>query len=221
VDVAARLLDIARGKLAAAGCADAVFVEGDAASIPAADAAFDFVNCCGSLSLIWRWRECLRELSRCLRPGGRLLVEVDGKWNLDMAWEVVSAVFGNAFGYDQPLGRALRSLLPPWRTGHQLEYSLKLEAGGAVPVSTRLFTAAELARELEAASLRPRRRWGIHSVTNIIPSTVLHRPDGAGWRRRAFESLAALERRLAGTWPVNALGCSLLVLAEKERPAGP
>jgi SAM-dependent methyltransferase len=216
IDLAPRLLAIARHKLGAAGHADAHFVEGDATRLPAPDAAFDLVNCCGALSMIWSWREALAEIGRCLRPGGRLLVEVDGKWNLDMLWEVVNGLTGNALGYDETLGQALRHLLPPWRTGHRLEYSFKLESGGAVPLDVKLFTASELRRELEAVGLRPRRRWAMNSITNVIPSTVLHRPEGDRWRRRLFDALAAVERRVAGRWPANTLGCSLLVLAVKE-----
>jgi ubiquinone/menaquinone biosynthesis C-methylase UbiE len=86
VDLSPRLLDIARAKLAAAGH-DAVFVEGDAVSLPVADASVDVVNCCGpALSLVPRWVDALREIARCLRPGGSLLLEVEGKWNLDAFW---------------------------------------------------------------------------------------------------------------------------------------
>ncbi|HEY7411784.1 MAG TPA: class I SAM-dependent methyltransferase [Vicinamibacteria bacterium] len=216
VDLSPRLLDIARAKLAAAGH-DAVFVEGDAVSLPVADASVDVVNCCGpALSLVPRWVDALREIARCLRPGGSLLLEVEGKWNLDAFWEVASALGGNVLGYDEPLGVALRHLLPPWREGHHLEYSLKLETGGAVPLPLKLFTSSEVTRALRAHGLGPRKRWGIHAVTNLIPSTVLHRPERPGALRALFRALAALERRLAGRWPVNTLGCSLLVLAVKE-----
>ena len=64
-------------------------------------------------------------------------------------------------------------------------------------------------------SLRPRRRWGIHAVTNVLPSTVLHRPLASRSLSAVFEAAAAVERRLSGWWPVNALGCSQLVLADR------
>lgn len=216
VDTASALLGIAREKLLAAGHADARFVQGDTQTIPASDAYFDFINCCGpTLSLVPGWREALHEMSRCLKPDGKLLLEVEGKWNPDLFWEVVSALLGNALGYDGRLAVAFKRLLPPWRVGHCIDYSLKLESGGSVTIPLRLFAAAELDRELEAAGLRRLKRWGIHGLTNLIPSTLLHRADlGWGWRV-GFAVLASLEDRMRRFWPANAFACSLVVLARK------
>jgi len=218
VDLSPRLLAVARGKLARAGYGHAAaFVEGDAVSLPAADGSVDFVNCCGpTLSLVPHWGGALQEIARCLRPGGRLLLEVEGKWNADVLWEVVNALSGNALGYDEPLRVALRHVLPPWGQGHRLEYSLKLETGGAVPLPLKLFTASELARVVRSAGLRVRKRWGIHAVTNLLPSTVLHRPQRSRALQAIFGVAAAIERRVGGWWPANALACSLLVFAVKE-----
>lgn len=216
VDLAPQLLALAKAKLEAAGHPGAVFAEGDAASIPAKGGTFDLVTCCGALSMIGPWREALAEIARCLRPGGRLLLEVEGKWNAEVMWEIVNGLTGNALGYDESLGAALRHLLPPWREGHRLEYSFKLETGGAVTLPLKLFGVAELQDALLAAGLRPRRRWGIHAVTNVLPSTILHRPLASRTLRGLFEAAAAVERRVSGRWPVNALGCSQLVLADRN-----
>jgi SAM-dependent methyltransferase len=216
VDLSPALLAIARAKLRQAGHAQSVFVEGDAVALPAPAAAFDAVNCCGpTLSLVPDWPRALREMARCLKPGGRLLLEVEGKWNMDVLWEVVNALSGNRLGYDEPLHVALRHLRPPWRQGHVIDYALPLERGGAVSLPLKLFAPSELARALSAAGLRPLRRWGIHALTNVIPSTVLHRADKGAVVKALFAALSALERRANGRWPVNALGCSLLVLARK------
>lgn len=216
VDLSPALLAIAREKLRHAGHRDAVFVEGDAVTLPAPAGAFDAVNCCGpTLSLVPDWPQALREIARCLKPGGRLLLEVEGKWNLDVLWEVVNALSGNRLGYDEPLAVALRHLRPPWRRGHVIDYALPLERGGAVSLPLKLFAPSELGRALGAAGLRPVRRWGIHALTNVIPSTVLHRAGKGAVVTALFRALSSLEKRANGRWPLNALGCSLLVLARK------
>jgi MPBQ/MSBQ methyltransferase len=215
LDLAPQLLAIAKAKLEAAGHRGAAFAEGDASSIPARDGAFDLVACCGALSMIGPWQATLREIARCLRPGGRLLIEVEGKWNAEVMWEIVNGLTGNALGYDESLRVALGHLLPPWREGHRLEYSFKLETGGAVTLPLKLFGVAELGGALAAAGLRPRRRWGIHAVTNVLPSTILHRPLTSRALRAIFTAAAAVERRLNAHWPANALGCSQLVLADR------
>ncbi len=123
VDIAESLLQIAQRKLSRAGHDDAEFYDADASAIPLRDSIADCVNCCGpTLSFVSNWRKALSEMARCLKPGGKLLLEVEGKWNLDLFWEIVSAVGFNFLGYDESLGTAFSHLLPPWdkRTRHQL-----------------------------------------------------------------------------------------------------
>lgn len=217
VDVAGHLLEIARSKHNAAGYHDATFLLADAQALPLQSEIAECVNCCGpTLSLIPDWRRALREMARCLKPGGRLLLEVEGKWNLDLLWEVVNAIGFNFLEYDEPLSKALSHLLPPWNAGYCIDYSFKLESGESVMMPIKLFTAAELRKELAAAGFRVQERWGLHVLTNLIPSTVLHRAHPRRALEVFFAALSRLERGVNGYWPFNALGCSLLVLARRH-----
>jgi len=217
IDIADELIDIARAKLRDAGIPDAHFQHADATHLPFESDVADAVNCCGpTLSFVPEWRTALQEISRCLRPGGRLLLEVEGKWTLDMFWEVVNALAGNRLGYDKSLKMALEQFLPPWNVGHCMDYSFVLESRETVTMPLRLFTAGELMRELRQVGLLVDRRWGLHILTNIIPSTVLHRADASPLVWSVFRKLARVERLVHAAWPFNALACSLLVLAVKK-----
>ena len=217
IDIADDLLAIARDKLQKAGFADANIQHADATSLPFDSSVADAVNCCGpTLSFVPEWRTALREISRCLKPRGKLLLEVEGKWTIDMFWELANALSGNALGYDNTLRSALKQFMPPWRTGHWYDYSFALESGETVAMPLKLFTAGELKRELNAVGLVVDRRWGLHFVTNLLPSTVLHRADASPRVRAVFRQLARVERLVYGSWPFNALACSLLVLAVKK-----
>lgn len=217
IDIADNLIAIAKKKLRNAGFTNANFQHADAQSLPFDDCVADAINCCGpTLSFVAEWRTALREISRCLRPGGKLLLEVEGKWTLDMLWEVVNAIIGNRFGYDKPLRQALRQFLPPWSVGHPIDYSFVLESGETVRMPLKLFTPRELNCEMEALDLFVEKRWGLHFLTNLIPSTVLHRADAGPLIRLGFRELARVERRVYSLWPFNALGCSLLVMARKK-----
>jgi len=217
IDIAENLIVRARMKLRDAGFADAHFQLADAVRLPFKDGIADAVNCCGpTLSFVPEWRTALREMSRCLKPGGRLLLEVEGKWNLDMLWEVVNAIAGNRLGYDKPLEKVLKQFLPLWNVGHWTNYPFVLESGETVEMPLKLFTAAELTRELRQVGLLVQKRWGLHVITNIIPSTVLHRADVSPSVWSIFRKLARIERLVYDAWPFNALACSLLVLAVKK-----
>jgi hypothetical protein len=84
----------------------------------------------------------------------------------------------------------------------------------------RLFTDRELLEMLGAVGLRIERAWGIHAVTNLLPSTVLHRsrlPAGLGRVYRALCAAdAAVSRRARG---VAAHGVVLARKAQAVRSA--
>jgi ubiquinone/menaquinone biosynthesis C-methylase UbiE len=145
IDIADNLVSIAERKLRTAGYTDAHFRHADATSLPFDDCVADVVNCCGpTLSFVPAWRIAIQEISRCLKPGGKLLLEVEGKWTLDMLWELLNALTGNRLGYDKPLKDALKQFLPPWTVGHFTDYSFVRESGETVTMPLKLFTAGEL-----------------------------------------------------------------------------
>jgi len=216
IDIAPNLLAIAKHKLQDAGYQNARFMKGDAQAIPAMAAAFDGINCCGpTLSFVPDWRKALAEMSRCLKPGGWLLLEVEGKWNPDLFWEVINGLGLNFLSYKEPLTAALKHLLPPWHTGHLISYAFKLESGQTVSMPLKLFTPSEMQRHLRDVGLVIERRWGLHCFTNLIPSTILHEPTPPSPVRHLFSLLASIEGRVSHLWPVNAFACSLVFLARK------
>jgi hypothetical protein len=82
----------------------------------------------------------------------------------------------------------------------------------------RAFTTGEMRSLLAAAGLTPRHAWGIHSVTNVIPSTTLHREALSSRLTRWYARLRPLDRRLARTAFGRALANSVVLVAEKRRP---
>jgi ubiquinone/menaquinone biosynthesis C-methylase UbiE len=217
VDLADALVASAKNKLAKAGYHDTEFSIADAQHLPLGDSVADCVNCCGpTLSFIPDWRGALREIARCLRPGGKALFEVEGKWNLDLFWEILNALAFNFLGYNEPLPTALRHLRPPWNMGHSIEYEFPLESGESVQMPLRLFAASEFDRELAGMGLVPVKKWGLHVITNLIPSTILHNPNPSRLLSIIFKRLSSMERRINHMWPFTALGCSLLVVARKR-----
>ncbi len=220
-DIADKLIEQAKVKVQRAGnkheFLDIDFLIADGEALPFEDAVADCVNCCGStLSFIPNWRQALSEMSRCLKPGGRLILEVEGKWNFDLFWEIINAIGFNVFEYDEPLLDALQHLRPPWNVGHHVEYPFKLESDETVTMPLRLFAAAELEKELQHVGLVQVKRWGLHSLTNIIPSTILHDSRPGPLLKKMFSLLSNIERRFNQFQPLNAFGCSLLVIAEKN-----
>lgn len=203
VDLSAALLGAARQR-----CARAGLVQGDLEALPWRDEAVDLAVSCGStLSFVSDPARAIREIGRVLRPGGRVLLECEHRWSLDLAWRLASSVAGDPLGYGAAPAEARRAFDRPFGDGIWIDYP-------GYP-RLRLFTRLELDRLLAGAGLVPVRWWGIHSVTNLIPSTVLHRPRLGGTLRRLYGALARLDRGLAGTSVGRGLANSVVVLARK------
>jgi SAM-dependent methyltransferase len=205
VDVSAGLLAVARRRVPRAGLALASIE-----ALPYGDAHFDAVVCCGStLSFVDDPARALTELGRVLRPGGRLLLDCEHRPSLDLAWTLASSLAGDPLGYGVPAREAWRALAAP--SGLRLPY----------PGYGRLwlFRRRELRALLRAAGLRPVRAWGLHAVTNLFPSTVLHgaqvpRALGGAWR-----ALRRLDAAVASTPPARAFANTLVVLAVRAQPS--
>jgi len=205
-------VDISVGALCVAGARDpgpTVLAAADVGALPYADVCFDLALCCGStLNFAEDPARALGEIGRVLRPGGRLLLECEHRWSLDLAWTLVSALTGDVLGYGVTARRAWDQVARDPRRGVWIDYP-------GYP-SLRLTTRAELSGWLRAAGLEPVRTWGIHALTNLIPSTVLHRPRLGPLVARIYRGLAAADRAAARRAAAQRLANNLVILARKS-----
>jgi SAM-dependent methyltransferase len=165
------------------------------------------VSCGSTLSFAPHPDHALAEIGRVLRPGGRLFLEVEHRWSLDLAWRLASSVTGDVLGYGVGIREASRAFARPLGEGIWIDYP-------GYP-RLRLFTGRELRRLLGQAGLVPVRMWGLHSVTNVVPSTVLHRTPLPRVIAALYRTLRSLDRALAATGPARGLANSLIILATK------
>ncbi len=204
VDVSAGLLGVARRRLP-----DAVLTLASVEALPHPSGHFDVVVSCGStLSFVDDPAGALMEVGRVLRPGGRLLLDCEHRPSLDLLWTLGSALTGDALGYGVTPREAWCALNR--RDGLRLAYP------GYGPIW--LFTGRELRRMLAAAGFTVTRAWGVHAVTSLLPSTLLHRPDPPRALAAAYRALRRLDTALASTGPARALANSLVILAERAQP---
>jgi SAM-dependent methyltransferase len=207
-------VDLSAGLLRAAlpRCGRARLAQADVEALPCRDGTLDLVVSCGStLSFVRRPDRAISEIARVLRPGGRAFLEVEHRWSLDLVWRLASSAVGDPLGYEVTARAAARALAQPFADGVWIGYP-------GYP-TLRLFTRSEINRLLGDAGLVLLRAWGLHSATNLLPSTVLHRPRLGRILAALYRGLCTLDRALAVTGPGRALANSLVILA--ERPSEP
>jgi SAM-dependent methyltransferase len=213
VDVSAGVLARARDRVPRAA-----LVRADATRLPYADASFDAMTCCGStLSLVDDPARALREMGRVLAPGGRLLLECEHRWSLDLLWALLSSLTGDRLGFGLTPRRALAALRPPWRASLVTDYPLAITRADVAVLRLRLFTRTDLDASLADAGLVTVRAWGIHVTTNLFPSTVLHRERLGRLASAAYRALCFVDDRIRA-WPPARYAANSLVLLAVKRP---
>ena len=142
-----------------------------------------------------------------MRSGARLLLEYERRWCLDLVWTVVSGMSGDPLGYGLRPAEARALAARPWRTGVWVDYP-------GYP-KLRLFTDRELGEMLARSGLRAERSWGIHAVTNLLPSPILHRARVPAPLRPLYRALCSADSRIADSRPFRAFAAHAVILATK------
>jgi ubiquinone/menaquinone biosynthesis C-methylase UbiE len=204
VDISPALLALARRRLQRS-----TLTRASIEALPYRDHCFDAVCCGGStLSFVEAPGQALREFGRVLRPGGTLLLECEHKWSLDLAWALVSSLTFDSLGYGVSPVDVWRQLARPLAEGIELDYP----GYGTL----RLYTLSELGAMLREAGLTTLRLRGIHTITNLIPSTVLHRARLGRPLARLYRWLRILDRALVPCSPAARLANSVVIVARKD-----
>jgi len=204
LDLSAASLEVARTRLPGA-----YFVCGDLSALPYGDATFDAVVCAGStLDFVDEPGSAVAEIARVMRPGARLLLEYERRWCLDIAWTLASSVTANAFGYGLRPAEAWALVAGPWRTGVWVDYP-------GYP-RLRLFTDRELGAMIESSGLRVEQAWGIHAITNLMPSPVLHRPRLSAALQPLYRALRSADSQISSSRAMRAIAAHGVVLARKS-----
>jgi len=204
LDLSAASLAVAQARLPASR-----FVRGDLGALPYDDATFDAVVCAGStLDFVDEPANVVAEIARVMRPGARLLLEYERRWCLDIAWTLVSSVTADAFGYGLRPAEARALVAGPWRTGVWVDYP-------GYP-RLRLFTDRELGAMIESSGLRVEQAWGIHAITNLMPSPVLHRPRLSAALQPLYRALRSADSQISSSRAMRAIAAHGVVLARKS-----
>ncbi|MDR2206972.1 MAG: class I SAM-dependent methyltransferase [Flavobacteriaceae bacterium] len=217
IDISEGLIEKVKQKFEKLNLRGHKFLLHNAETLPFPENSFDVVNCCGpTLPFIENWESTLKEISKCLKPNGLFLLEIEGKWNFDIFWELLSSIFFDCLDYDTSIKKSL-SHFKNLNKGHHIDYSFKTESGANISMPIKLFTIREITKSLAKENLTITKRWGIHSLTNIIPSTILHEANPNALTKLIFSITSKIEKGLNNVFPINSFACSLLLLIKNNK----
>lgn len=186
-------------------------------NLPFRNESFDHINCCGSvLSLVNESEIALKKMTGLLKFGGTMLIEVDSRWSLDTAWMLLDYFLLNKLGFQTSFKDAwkisctsfLKDIIVNYPYGKYLGHEDKI-----VSVKVKLFSPHALKKNFHACDLKILNKWNIHSVTNILPSTILDKDHPSTIVKKLFNLLSLLEEKKPNLIP----GCSQVYLLKKIR----
>jgi hypothetical protein len=128
---------------------------------------------------------------------------------------VLDPFVGGRIGFSQPLFTALRNILYRPLQGIDQDYPFTKLDGSIENMRVRLFTRRELLAAAGQLGLRARETHAIHVVTNLLPSTLLSRPDLPQPVRRLARWLAGADALLASRQPFPHLANNLVLVFER------
>jgi len=181
------------------------FHVGDATELPFEEGHFDHVNICGSvLNFIPQHQKAIAEIARVLKLNGTFFIEIDARWNFDTMWTVIDPLLRGRFGLNEDLTQSARLLRTQPLQNVMIDFPFG-EKNKPVHMKLKYFTHHFFKRILQSYGLQVEKRWSIHSLTNLIPSTLLDTSFPSKKLVKLFTFLARLEERLPFFLPGSSL----------------
>lgn len=169
IDISSGLVRVANRKIGENIC-----IVSDACKLPFPDGYFDAISSAGStLNHIPDYPCFFNEICRVLKPGGMVFLESDNKWKLDMFWCMASTIAGDPLEYHETLRNVIGYFNRPLDEGYPYVFPLSFDNGKIRLLNLRTFTYSELDRELGLRGCTVLPAYGIHMITNVIPSTTM------------------------------------------------
>ncbi len=135
-----------------------------------------------------------------LKPGGIVFLESDNKWRPDMFWCLLSTVVGDPLAYHEKLDHVIGYFRRPLGEGYPYEFPLAFDGDKVRMLHLRTFTHTELSRELRQRGFEIRAVYGIHAITNLIPSPLMLKDKPGRGDEGGFPG--AVRHRRPYLWPV-------------------
>jgi ubiquinone/menaquinone biosynthesis C-methylase UbiE len=181
------------------------FHVGDATNLAFDNEYFDHCNCCGAvLNFIPQHQKAFCEIARVLKPNGTFFMEIDARWNFDAFWTVLDPFLRGRFGLNEDFQQGARLLRTHPLHNVIVDFPFG-EKDKPVHMKMKYFTHHFLKRTFLSYGLRVEKRWSIHSLTNLIPSTILDTSFPSKKLVKLFTFLARLEECLPFFLPGSSL----------------
>jgi SAM-dependent methyltransferase len=193
------------------------FLVSDLYHLPFKNDKFDHINCCGSvLGLVRDIDSALIEMNRLLKVDGTVFIEVDSRWSLDTLWMMLDYFFLHKLGFHTSRNDVNKIIFSSILKDIIVDYPYGVYEGFPdknYKIKLKLFSPFALPKKFCLYNMKVLKKWNIHSITNLLPSTILDKDNPSNKVKKIFMMLSSLEEMMPNLIP----GCSTVYLLKKIR----
>ena len=185
--------------------------------IPFKNESFDVVSCCGDvLNYVHNPDLCLTEMTRVLKHDGTIILGFGNRVSFDVIWIMIDSILlRGKLHYNNRFGDVIRDLLnvskPHWNS-----YPLITNEGVIEQCSLRFFTSEEIKKKLRRTGIQILRVYGINTIMNLLPYTILSNPSMASRIHKFTMVLAKVDSCFARHGVFKMFASDLLIFGRKE-----
>jgi SAM-dependent methyltransferase len=140
------------------------YICADALCLPFSDGSFSGIIAGGELINHVSGERLLKEISRVLKPGGKLILSVAMKWCMDSVYSVLDSFFGNKIGYSMTRPEALDFLRHP-----KASTDVTWEVTPNLDLRITLYSYSHIRRMLRAVPLRLLHVQSLNLLSALVP----------------------------------------------------
>ena len=171
------------------------FLVGDAVKLPFEAHSFDHINCMGSvLSFIPNHLAALKEMARVIKPKGTMIVEIQSRWNFNALWIILDPILRNKLQINNSFSESLKMLFTPYNKDVMIDYPFSGQQKITM-LHVRLHSAKLFKEELKHLNFKVLNEWSVHSITNVIPSSILDNSKPNKKIVKLFNILSKIEEK--------------------------
>jgi ubiquinone/menaquinone biosynthesis C-methylase UbiE len=193
---------------------DAVCFNGIAEQLPFKNESFDIVSCCGDvINYVTDIDLVVQECARVLRSPGYFILESGNRISYDIPWMLLDCIIGGRLKFRTSFREVWTNIIV--RSGRlQQRYPLVTQ-NGIEMISLHFPTMWELTRLMEDNGFSILRKYGMNTVMNLLPFTLLSDPNAPIWIKRIGHILSKIDSRLISIPIIQSFACDLVMVCKR------
>jgi MPBQ/MSBQ methyltransferase len=166
-----------------------------AEQLPFSNETFDVVNCCGDVICYAKdIDKMIKEFARVLVPQGEIVLGFGNRISFDLCWAFLDCIIGGRLNFKIPFNTLWRHLTNS-KNVDRISYPIVTKTS-VEHANLNFYTLIDIEQRLTENGIRLVKSYGINSIMNFLPITLLSDPNRSIEFKEFGKQLAKLDSNL-------------------------